>query len=80
VTIKVFGDTTHARQHSVEGSFESGFLAGFEEGHRLVGAISVGQSEEREALVKDLIARRAPADALRRELVEAPGGVSLPSR
>jgi hypothetical protein len=39
----------------------------------LVGAISVGQSEELETHLKDLIAERSPTDALARELV---GGIS----
>jgi NADPH-dependent 2,4-dienoyl-CoA reductase/sulfur reductase-like enzyme len=68
-TIKVFGDTSHAEQLSSEGSLEAGFLASYGDRGPLVGAISVGQSEELEALVKDLIAERAPADALARELV-----------
>jgi NADPH-dependent 2,4-dienoyl-CoA reductase/sulfur reductase-like enzyme len=68
-TIKVFGDTSQADQPVAEGSLESGFLASYGDGGRLVGAISIGQSEETEALVKDLIAERAPADALARDLV-----------
>jgi hypothetical protein len=51
------------------GALESGFLTGFGDRGRLVGAISVAQSEEIEALVKDLIAERAPTDALARDLV-----------
>jgi len=68
-TIRVFGDTRHSEQLSSEGSLEAGFLASYGDRGPLVGAISVGQSEELEALVKDLIAERAPADALIRELV-----------
>jgi 3-phenylpropionate/trans-cinnamate dioxygenase ferredoxin reductase subunit len=68
-TIKVFGDTSHAVQLHTEGSLESGFLASFGDGDRLVGVISIGQSEEIEALIKDLIAEHAPADALARELI-----------
>jgi NADPH-dependent 2,4-dienoyl-CoA reductase/sulfur reductase-like enzyme len=68
-TIKVFGDTTHATQLSVEGSLESGFLASYGEGDRLVGAIVAGQSEELEAHVKGLLAERAPSDALTPELI-----------
>jgi hypothetical protein len=68
-TIKVFGDTSQAVQLTAEGSLESGFLASYGDCRRLVGAISVAQSEETEALVKDLIAERAPADALARDLV-----------
>ncbi len=69
-TIKVFGDTSRTDESSTEGSLESGFLASFGDAGRLVGAITVGQSEERESLVKDLIAERAPVDALARELVD----------
>ena len=68
-SIKVFGDTAHAVQLSADGSLESGFLATYGEGDRLVGAIAVGQSEEREGLVKELIAERAPSDALECELI-----------
>jgi NADPH-dependent 2,4-dienoyl-CoA reductase/sulfur reductase-like enzyme len=70
-TIKVFGDTSRGVQLPAEGSLESGFLAGYGDEGRLVGAISVGQPEETEALVKDLIADRAPADALARDLIGA---------
>jgi NADPH-dependent 2,4-dienoyl-CoA reductase/sulfur reductase-like enzyme len=72
-TVKVFGDTTHAAQLSADGDLESGFLAGYGEGGRLVGAISVGQSEDVETLVKHLIAERAPTDALVRDLVGSAG-------
>jgi NADPH-dependent 2,4-dienoyl-CoA reductase/sulfur reductase-like enzyme len=69
VTIKVFGDTSRADESSAEGSLESRFLASFGDAGRLVGAITVGQTEELESLIKDLIAERAPVDALARELV-----------
>jgi NADPH-dependent 2,4-dienoyl-CoA reductase/sulfur reductase-like enzyme len=69
-TIKVFGDTSHAVQLTAEGEIASGnFLASYGRGDRLVGAISVGQSEELEALLKDLIAERSSTGALARELV-----------
>jgi NADPH-dependent 2,4-dienoyl-CoA reductase/sulfur reductase-like enzyme len=68
-TIKVFGDTSRADESSAEGSLESGFLAPFGDAGRLVGAITVGQSEELETLINDLIADRASTDALTRELV-----------
>jgi 3-phenylpropionate/trans-cinnamate dioxygenase ferredoxin reductase component len=71
-TIKVFGDTSHAAQVSIDGSLESRFLATYGDDGRLVGAISVGQSEELETLLKDLIAERSPTDALTRKLV---GGI-----
>jgi hypothetical protein len=54
---------------TTEGSSETGFLAGYGDGGRLVGAISVGRSEETEALVETLIAERAPGDVLARDLI-----------
>ena len=71
ITIKVFGDTSRADESLAEGSLESGFIASFGDAGRLVGAITVGQGEEFETLVKDLIDDRAPADALTRELAGA---------
>jgi NADPH-dependent 2,4-dienoyl-CoA reductase/sulfur reductase-like enzyme len=68
-TIKVFGDTSQAVQVAAEGSLDSGFVASYGDGGRLVGAISVNQSEEAEALLKDLIADQAPIDALARDLI-----------
>ena len=68
-TIKVFGDTSQAAQLSVDGSLEASFLATYGLGDRLVGAISVGQNEDIETLLKDLIAERSPADVLARDLV-----------
>jgi NADPH-dependent 2,4-dienoyl-CoA reductase/sulfur reductase-like enzyme len=71
-TIKVFGDTSRFDELHEEGTLESGFLASYGHARRLVGAITVGQSEELEGLVKDLIAERAPSDALERELAGRP--------
>jgi 3-phenylpropionate/trans-cinnamate dioxygenase ferredoxin reductase subunit len=68
-TIKVFGDTSRFDTLATEGSLADGFLGVYGSEGRLVGALTVGQSEELEALVKELIAERAPADALERELV-----------
>jgi NADPH-dependent 2,4-dienoyl-CoA reductase/sulfur reductase-like enzyme len=69
-TIKVFGDVSRFDWRGAEGSLASGqFLASYGDGGRLVGAIAVGQSAELEALLKDLIAERAPTDALERELL-----------
>jgi nucleotide-binding universal stress UspA family protein len=62
-------DTSHADQLPGEGKLESAFLASHGDGGRLVGAISVRQSEEPEAQLNNLIAGRAPTDALVRELV-----------
>ena len=73
-TIKVFGDTGSADESSAEGSLASGLLESFGEAGRLVGAIAVGQSDEVETLIKDLIVERAPSDALTRELVGGRSG------
>jgi NTE family protein len=68
-TIKVFGDTSRFDTLATEGSLADGFLAAYGYEERLVGVVTVGQKEELEALVEELIAERAPADALQRELV-----------
>jgi len=68
-TIKVFGDLSGTAELSVQGSLDSGFLATHGAKGRLLGAISVGQSEEIETLLEDLIAERSPSDALARDLV-----------
>ena len=54
---------------TTEGALDSGFLASYGHEGKLVGALTVGQSDELEALVRELIAERAPMDALARELV-----------
>ena len=69
ITIKVFGDTSRFDTLMTEGSLADGFLGVYGSEGRLVGALSAGQSDELEALVKQLIAERAPANALERELV-----------
>jgi hypothetical protein len=52
------------------GSLTSGsLLTNYGEGGRLVGALTVGPSEELEVGLNDLIAEHAPMDALQRELV-----------
>ncbi len=69
-TIKVSGDTTQFDElHEDGGTLEDGFLALYGDRGRAVGAISVRQGDEREALLKDLVAEGAPVDALERELV-----------
>jgi NADPH-dependent 2,4-dienoyl-CoA reductase/sulfur reductase-like enzyme len=68
-TLKVFGDTSRFDALHEEGTLDEGFLARYGDGDRLVATITIGQSEELETLVKDLINERAPADALERELV-----------
>ena len=71
-TIKVFGDTSRFDTRKEEGSIEDHFLATYGDTDRLVGAITVGQSEEIEALLKELIKDRGAIDALERELVGGP--------
>jgi hypothetical protein len=58
---------TQAVRLSAEDSLESGFIASYGEGGRLVGAIRIRQSAETERLLKSLISERAPADALARD-------------
>jgi NADPH-dependent 2,4-dienoyl-CoA reductase/sulfur reductase-like enzyme len=69
-TVKVLGDVSRFDALTSEGSLASGtLLASYGESGRLVGALTVGASDELETLLKDLIAERAPLDALERELV-----------
>jgi NADPH-dependent 2,4-dienoyl-CoA reductase/sulfur reductase-like enzyme len=68
-TIKAFGDVSRFDTLTAEGTLADGFLAAYGDAGRLVGAVTVGQSDELEELVRDLIAERAPADALQRELM-----------
>jgi hypothetical protein len=66
---EVFGDVSRFNTLTTEGSLEDSFLARYGHEGRLVGALTVGQSEELETLVKELIADRAAVEALERELV-----------
>ena len=69
-TVKVFGDVSRFDELTTEGSLASGtLLSSYGESGRLVGALTVGASDEFEALLKDLIAEHAPIDAVERELV-----------
>ncbi|MDQ3874967.1 MAG: FAD-dependent oxidoreductase [Actinomycetota bacterium] len=68
-TVKVFGDVSRFDTATTEGCLAEGFLATYGNAGRLVGAVTVGHSEELETLVKELIAERAPADALEHEVV-----------
>jgi NADPH-dependent 2,4-dienoyl-CoA reductase/sulfur reductase-like enzyme len=68
-TIKVFGDVSRFDALTTDGALDSGLLASYGHEGRLVGALTVGQSAELETLVRELIAERAPTDALARELV-----------
>ena len=69
VGVKVFGDVSSFDELTADGTLESGLLASYGEKGRLVGALAVGQSDEVEALAKDLIAERAPTRALQDDLV-----------
>jgi 3-phenylpropionate/trans-cinnamate dioxygenase ferredoxin reductase component len=70
-TIKVFGDVSRFDTLTTEGSLADRFLASYGDEGRLVGALTVGQSEELETLVKELIRERAPANALGQARVAA---------
>jgi 3-phenylpropionate/trans-cinnamate dioxygenase ferredoxin reductase component len=70
-TIKVFGDVSRFDTLTTEGSLADGFVGGYGQEGRLVGALTVGHSDELEALVKELIASRAPANTLERKLQAA---------
>jgi NADPH-dependent 2,4-dienoyl-CoA reductase/sulfur reductase-like enzyme len=60
ISLKVFGDLSSFDAYAAEGSLTGqDFVARYGEGGRLVGALSVGQSESDEARLKDLIAARA---------------------
>jgi 3-phenylpropionate/trans-cinnamate dioxygenase ferredoxin reductase component len=67
-TIKAFGDVSRFDSLTTEGSLSDGFLAAYGLEGMFVGAVTTGQSQELEELVRDLIADRAPADALERAL------------
>ena len=71
MTVRVFGDVSRFDELTVEGTLESGLLAGYGANGRLVGALTVAASDELERLAKDMIARRAPTRALHADLVAA---------
>jgi hypothetical protein len=63
-------DVSRFDQLTTEGSLSSGtLLTSYGDAGRLVGALTVGASDELEALLKELIAVHAPIDALERKLV-----------
>ncbi len=70
-TIKVFGDVSRHDTLTTEGSLDGGFVAAYGHGGRLVGALTVGLSDELETLARELIEARAPADALAGDLLAA---------
>jgi NADPH-dependent 2,4-dienoyl-CoA reductase/sulfur reductase-like enzyme len=69
LTVKVFGDVSRFDTRTSDGSLADGFFACYGNEGRLVGALTVSQSEDFESLVKGLIAERAPAGALEHMLV-----------
>ena len=71
VGVKVLGDVGRFDELTSEGTIESGLLLSYGERGRLVGALTVGQSEQVEALARDLIAERAPTRSLHDNLVAA---------
>jgi NTE family protein len=71
VTVKVFGDVSSFDELTTDGTLDSGLLVGYGVSGRLVGALTVGQSEDVESLAKELIAERAPTRALHDDLVAA---------
>lgn len=72
-TVKVFGDVTRFDELTTAGTLDSGLVASYGDQARLVGALTVGQSEEIESLAKELIHEGAPARALHDDLVAAGG-------
>jgi NADPH-dependent 2,4-dienoyl-CoA reductase/sulfur reductase-like enzyme len=61
VTLKVFGDVSRFDEIVAEGSLAEGeFVAHYGENGRLTGALTVGQSEEAETSLRELIAAREP--------------------
>lgn len=72
VTLKVFGDASRFDELTTDGSLSSGaFLASYGDEGRLVGAVAIGQSEDVELLIKELIRERAPTRALHDDLVDS---------
>jgi NADPH-dependent 2,4-dienoyl-CoA reductase/sulfur reductase-like enzyme len=69
LTVKVFGDVSRFDERTTQGSLASELLASYGDENVLVGALTVGQSDEVEALVRGLIEERAPARALHDDLV-----------
>jgi NADPH-dependent 2,4-dienoyl-CoA reductase/sulfur reductase-like enzyme len=65
VTIKVFGDTSHADERTFDGSLADGKVLGlYLERGRIAGAVLSGQDEETEERLKRLIRDGAPAKAI----------------
>ena len=73
ITVKVFGDVSRFDELTAAGTLESGLVVSYGDNGRLVGALTIGQSEEVESLAKASIAERAPSRALQDDLVAAGG-------
>jgi NADPH-dependent 2,4-dienoyl-CoA reductase/sulfur reductase-like enzyme len=71
VGVRVFGDVSRFDELTAEGTLDSGLLVSYGDGGRLVGALTVGQTEQVEALASDLIAERAPTRSLHDNLLAA---------
>ena len=71
VTIKVFGDLSRFDDVRTEGDLESGLVATYGRGGRLVAALTVGQGDKVENRVKSLIRERAPARSLHESVMAA---------
>ena len=68
-TIKVFGDVSRFDALTTEGALDSGFLASYGDRRHARRRADGRPEHELESLVRELIAERAPMDALARELV-----------
>jgi NTE family protein len=68
LTVKVFGDVSRFDEITTDGTLETGLLVGYGDRGRLVGALTVGQTEEIETLARELIADGAPTRALHHDL------------
>jgi NADPH-dependent 2,4-dienoyl-CoA reductase/sulfur reductase-like enzyme len=72
VTLKVFGDVSRFDQIRTRGSLPTGqLLTAYGDAGRVVGAVTVGQSHEAEAHVKELIAAHAQLSSLSGDLASA---------
>jgi NTE family protein len=71
ITVKVFGDVSRFDELMTAGTLGSGLIASYGSDGRLVGALTVGQSEEVESLARELIAERASTGALHDDLLAA---------
>lgn len=69
IVVKVFGDVSRFDELTADGTLDSGLLLSYGAGGRLVGALTVAQTEQVEALAQDLIADHAPIRSLHDNLV-----------